>query len=241
MDSTLLLFKKIASNYLFIGKQNKYTNTDILSNVNKIEDFVITENSNSNFDNIGIVINNIKKLPKNDVQIIVNYVNQILIKTHQEFLYIETTNTKKTMIDSLHSILLTDTSNTIIKELYIDVLKLGNTYSETKLSLPNEVLTIKNNYKLISKYIKDVKNILDECVHGHDKAKKQIERIVGQWINGEQSGYCFGFEGPPGVGKTSLAKQGLANCLKDNENNSRPFSFIAIGGSSNGSRGKSRF
>ena len=235
MENNLLLFKKIASNYLFINKQNNYTNTDILLNVNKIEDYVITENSNSNFDNIGIVINNIKKLPKNDVQIIVNYVNQILIKTHQEFLYIETTNTKKTMIDSLHTILLTDTSNTIIKELYVDVLKLGQTYSETKLSLPNEVVTIKNNYKLISKYIKDVKNILDECVYGHDKAKKQIERIVGQWINGEQSGYCFGFEGPPGVGKTSLAKQGLANCLKDDENNSRPFSFIAIGGSSNGS------
>ena len=24
---------------------------------------------------------------------------------------------------------------------------------------------------------------------------KQILKIVGQWINGEQKGYCFGFEG----------------------------------------------
>ena len=48
-------------------------------------------------------------------------------------------------------------------------------------------------------------------------------------------GYCIGFEGPPGTGKTSLAKKGIANCLKDTDGNSRPFAFIPIGGSSNGS------
>ena len=83
--------------------------------------------------------------------------------------------------------------------------------------------------------MKSVTEILDSSVHGHEKAKRQIERIIGQWINGEKSGYCFGFEGPPGVGKTSLAKKGIAKCLKDNDGVSRPFSFIAIGGSSNGS------
>jgi ATP-dependent Lon protease len=65
---------------------------------------------------------------------------------------------------------------------------------------------INNNMKSITDYITEVKTTLDKAVHGHDKAKKQIERIIGQWINGEQNGYCFGFEGPPGLGKTSLAK-----------------------------------
>ena len=37
--------------------------------------------------------------------------------------------------------------------------------------------------------------------------KRQIERVIGQWITGKQSGYCFGFEGPPGVGKTSLLEK----------------------------------
>ena len=83
-------------------------------------------------------------------------------------------------------------------------------------------------------------DILEDAVHGHKQAKRQVERIIGQWISGEQSGYCFGFEGPPGVGKTSLAKKGLAKCLYDetveNSNDrNRPYSFIAIGGSSNGS------
>lgn len=87
----------------------------------------------------------------------------------------------------------------------------------------------------IYKFIESINDTLDTAVHGHKKAKRQIERIVGQWINGEKTGYCFGFEGPPGVGKTSLAKKGIAKCLLDENGVSRPFAFIAIGGSSNGS------
>jgi len=78
-------------------------------------------------------------------------------------------------------------------------------------------------------------SILDESIYGHESAKNQILKIIGQWMNGEQTGYCFGFEGSPGVGKTSLAKRGLANCLKDENGSPRPFAFIALGGSCNGS------
>ena len=98
-----------------------------------------------------------------------------------------------------------------------------------------EIQCIEKKYKTINKFMKTSLETLNDAVYGHNKAKKQISRILGQWINGEQDGYCFGFEGPPGVGKTSLAKRGLSNCLKDENGVSRPFAMIQIGGDSNGS------
>ena len=84
-------------------------------------------------------------------------------------------------------------------------------------------------------YFKNVGTVLDNAVYGLDNAKNQILRLLAQWVNGENQGYVFGFEGPPGTGKTTLAKKGIAKCLKDEFGNDRPFVFIALGGSSNGS------
>ena len=99
----------------------------------------------------------------------------------------------------------------------------------------NSVMQIDTTTSKVTNYMTGVADTLNSAVHGHEKAKRQIERIIGQWINGDQTGYCFGFEGPPGVGKTSLAKKGIAQCLKDDKDISRPFAFIAVGGSSNAS------
>jgi hypothetical protein len=84
-------------------------------------------------------------------------------------------------------------------------------------------------------YIKGVRKTLDEAVFGHKEAKTQLERIFAQWINGESKGAIIGLQGPPGTGKTSLAKNGLSKCLIDNNCESRPFAFLPIGGSVNGS------
>jgi hypothetical protein len=101
--------------------------------------------------------------------------------------------------------------------------------------LIKDIDEIENLYDSIQQNISNMKIVLDDAVYGHEKAKQQLFRIIGQWINGEQDGYCFGFEGPPGVGKTSLAKKGLSHCLKDEFGVSRPFAMIQIGGDSNGS------
>jgi len=61
-------------------------------------------------------------------------------------------------------------------------------------NINNSLLDIKNN-------MNNIRNTLDKSVFGHNKAKRQIERIIGQWMSGELKGYCFGFEGAPGIGK----------------------------------------
>ena len=124
--------------------------------------------------------------------------------------------------------------NEILIEIAISCSLIADDYKI--LSVVKHIITeINNKIKYINSFILDIDKTLDSAVYGHDKAKRQVERIIGQWINGEKTGYCFGFEGPPGVGKTSLAKKGIANCLKDETGTPRPFTFIAIGGSSNGS------
>ena len=117
-----------------------------------------------------------------------------------------------------------------------------------KLTCENKIKVLDNHYEknsLINQwlrykcerkdYIDSACKTLDKAVYAQDDAKKELLRIIAQWINGEMKGYCLGFEGPPGTGKTSLAKKGISNCLKDKSGEKRPFAFISLGGSSNGS------
>ncbi len=114
----------------------------------------------------------------------------------------------------------------------IETHKLSNILKESLIPIKQKW----SEYQLEKvKYIKNVRSILDTAVHGHNEPKLQLERIIAQWINGDCNGYCFGFEGPPGTGKTTIAKKGLTKCLSSKDGTPRPFSFIPIGGSTNGS------
>jgi len=137
---------------------------------------------------------------------------------------------KENITNTIHQI----KDNTIIMKDIIK--KYSNLFPfSNNINIKEEIILIKDEWKNINKDMSNVKDVLDKSIYGHNKAKRQIERVIGQWITGKQTGYCFGFEGPPGVGKTSLARKGLANCLRDKDGSIRPFSFIALGGSSNGS------
>jgi ATP-dependent Lon protease len=93
-----------------------------------------------------------------------------------------------------------------------------------------------NNFKNEKiNYMKKVDNILDDCTYGQKEAKNQMKRVIGQWMNGNSKGQCFGLCGPPGVGKTTLCKNGLAKCLFDETGEARPFAFIPLGGATHGS------
>lgn len=100
----------------------------------------------------------------------------------------------------------------------------------------NNIINIWENYISERKiFIFNVREKLNNSVYGNENSKKTIETIIAQWISGKNDGAILGFNGPPGVGKTTLAKKGISECLVDDDNNTRPFAFIPLGGSTNGS------
>jgi ATP-dependent Lon protease len=103
--------------------------------------------------------------------------------------------------------------------------------------LINDVNKLISKINILKDFSKKTKITLDKSVHSHENAKRQVQRIIGQWINNNGNSYdcqVLGFEGNPGIGKTTLAK-GLSECLIDENGESRPFSIIAMGGDSNAS------
>ena len=80
----------------------------------------------------------------------------------------------------------------------------------------------KESISKIKNYITDTKDILDKTIYSQNNVKREIQRIISGWITGKNDGYCIGFEGPPGVGKTTIAKYGISKCFKDEKNNCRP-------------------
>jgi ATP-dependent Lon protease len=71
---------------------------------------------------------------------------------------------------------------------------------------------------------------LDDSIYGQDEAKLQILQFIGTKIaNPSGRGLSLLLSGPPGIGKTSLIKGGVAKALE------WPFQFISLGGDSDAS------
>ncbi len=209
-----------------ISLSENITSIEILKHLNELKN---NHKTNSIIDEINSILNNANK---SELLTLILKINETKQQQKLDFPKLKHSNKSKTeLIQEI----------TLFSEKFINNSELlYSTFNITKvvsdnLSIVNDIACIEQKYNKINSYMSNVKHILDKAVHGHDKAKKQIERIVGQWINGKQDGYCFGFEGPPGTGKTSLAKKGLANCLQDENGVPRPFAMIQMGGDSNGS------
>lgn len=91
-------------------------------------------------------------------------------------------------------------------------------------------ITFNDSSSDIKSFLNNTKSILQEKVYGHIEAKEQILRIVAQWIsNPDLKGNVIGIHGNPGVGKTTLIKNGVCKALKF------PFASIPLGGANDSS------
>jgi len=230
-------YKKYEIEQMFpqILKKDHYTNLEIIKyikiiretcnnisiDLEKLIKHACSGDKTNIVKNIIIINDVLKRYNMEDIKINCNVKNKQELKSNVTnfFNLCNTDLTKYVLLNEVYSLFF---SNKNIKN------------NDKNVNLICNLTEIENKLNEIVEYMKNVKLILDKTVHGHDNAKKQIERIISQWINGEQKGNCLGFEGSPGVGKTTFAR-GLSECLKDENNNPRPFSLIMMGGDSNGS------
>jgi ATP-dependent Lon protease len=234
----ILVKKSPLLNNIVFNQKEKYTTIEMLQYINNVQEYVKNALPQE-------IRTRCASLNNKQINVIVGYINNTY-KSHNSTKHILTSKTKEEKMNAIFD--------------FLDELKGGafevqgipkklDYYSQLH-DYSSQTLTDGNGYTLyktvqelektkssiceIRGNISEINDILDDSIHGHEYAKNQILKIIGQWMNGEQSGYCFGFEGSPGIGKTSLAKKGLAYCLKDGAS-PRPFAFIALGGSCNGS------
>jgi len=81
-----------------------------------------------------------------------------------------------------------------------------------------------------SEFMNRARKCLDDAIYGQDEAKLQILQFIGTKIaNPNGLGLSLLLAGPPGIGKTSLIKNGVAKALD------WPFQFISLGGDSDAS------
>jgi endopeptidase La len=204
------------------------------------DDLILNENLNS--DELYKKENSVNECMKQ-----LEYLKKIKNEIYEnEIINNNNIDTMVNKLNDLESILNINIINENKEEIYINNDINNDTNNEYNINFKKYILKYLeelnifinewNEFNLKKKtYMKDIDKILDKCTYGQIDAKKQMKRIIGQWMNGTSKGQCFGLCGPPGVGKTTLCKNGLAKCLFDQNGESRPFAFLPLGGATNGS------
>jgi len=206
-------------NDVVVVKKDKYTNNEIVKHLNDINEHMKS----------GIAKDLLNVIQQKKNKELIQIISAIQNITKNTIYSITKQRGKKENVQEIVMFVESIENQDIIYDV-------SNVINATKVQkVRNDMLSLKSKIQNVESEITSIRKILDKSIHGHTYAKNQILKIIGQWMNGTQSGYCFGFEGSPGIGKTSLAKKGLSNCLIDVDGKSRPFAFIALGGSSNGS------
>lgn len=104
-------------------------------------------------------------------------------------------------------------------------------YTQLPLGIYKDLpVKLEDGAEACQKFVGSVRENMDAAIYGHEDAKLQILQFVSQWIaNPKAAGNVLSIHGPPGVGKTTLIKDGVAKAL------GRPFHFITLGGATDAS------
>lgn len=104
-------------------------------------------------------------------------------------------------------------------------------YTQLPLGLYKDLpVKIEDGSDKCQEFMTSVSKYMESAIYGHDEAKLQIMQFVSSWIaNPKAAGNVLSIHGPPGVGKTTLVKDGVAKAL------GRPFHFITLGGATDAS------
>jgi endopeptidase La len=96
------------------------------------------------------------------------------------------------------------------QKTYLDILLNFPWPSDSDDDFFKKIASDNNDSKV---FIDKVKKILDDKVYGHDECKAIMQELIGKWLTSsisdkksKSSSKAIGFYGPPGVGKTLIAK-----------------------------------
>jgi ATP-dependent Lon protease len=179
------------------------------------------ENSETNFDDIkDEAMAKFCNLKDDEKKILLKELKNINKKTTEnlpmlfKIIKMNTTEAnKKQLISKILSLSHSASDNLKLKSWLEDVLKIPfGIYSKVN----------NNNTK---EFLKEMDNLMNIAVWGHNEPKNRILQIMAQKIrNPNSKGQVIAIHGPPGNGKTTLIKEGIAKAMN------KPFVFISLGG-----------
>ena len=130
------------------------------------------------------------------------------------------TEVKAEILDKLTTIENSSHDDAKTREWIRNVLKLpfGKFY-------PKPLKNFRKNKEEAFIFLSKFYETLNEAVYGQHVMKETLMEIITKWLsNDDNKGNCICIEGPPGTGKTSLIREGLAKALN------RPFVSFSLAG-----------
>jgi flagellar biosynthesis GTPase FlhF len=105
------------------------------------------------------------------------------------------------------------------------------TWLDTLLDIPwGEHKYINVHDAMIPQFLSSARETMDTVIHGQDETKDIIIQIISKMLtNPGKCGNVFAIYGPPGVGKTTIIKDGMSKAL------GIPFAFLSLGGATDSS------